>query len=257
MTSTTLPVHDRQPKHLRGTEAARTVDTPELRGVRLGLEAIADVGGAITVDGRAGMGKTFATDLIFHELGIDGYWVTMPHRPRGKETTARIHEAVTGQRVSMRMNTEYELFGDIIDALAGRHIILAIDEAQHLPSGSLNQLRYLYDHSDTKLVLLLVGVDLTESLRRRCEPLMNRVEKRVHFRPYTKANMARFLKDYHPLFSNSGEEAIRVIIEAASGNLRTAATLLKAALSLSTAHRKGLTTDQARAAVRFVSGGAS
>ena len=242
------------PRHLPGTEVANLVETPSLTNVKVGLETIQDSGGAITVDGPPGTGKTFAADVIYHQLNIEGYWVAMPYKPRGKETTARIHEALTGQPVKMRTFTEYELLCDIVDYMSGRHVVLAIDEAQHLTATSLNQLRYLYDHTDTKLVLLLVGAGLDKAIQRNCEPLRNRVERRVAFKHYKATEMARFLKDYHPMFANSTTEVIRLIIDAAGGSVRTAATILKTALNLCEQPEQGITEKEARAVLRLING---
>lgn len=256
MPPTSEPLIRHRPKHLRGTEDANVVQTPDLQSVTLGLKTIAEFGGVITVDGAPGLGKTMASDLVYQELSLDGHWVTMPHQPRNKETTAYIHTAVTGSRVRMRSYTEYEMFNDITDCLNGRHVILAIDEAQHLTSGALHRLRYLYDQPENRLVLLLVGAGLNSALTRRCEALANRVERHVNFKPYSRTRMAKFLKEYHPLFASADADAAQFIINAANGNLRNAATLLKSALSLGADPNSGLDLKTARAAVVLTTGGA-
>ena len=241
--------------HLPGTETASIVPTPQLKQVADGVESLVSFGGVITLDGRPGLGKSAAANLVGYAIDLQKEMVAMPNRPRGKETTAHLYEALTGQRPRMRSITEYELLGDITDLLQGQQVLLAIDEAQHLNSNAFRQLRYLHDRPDSKLVLILIGVGLERHLISACPELDNRVRQRVRFKRYARSDMVRFMQRYHPLFKNTSSDAFNVLLDAINGNLRSCSQVLAAALhDHGTNPERGLTKDEAHAVISTIFG---
>lgn len=241
------------PLHWPGTESASVVLTNPLREVRAALNTLVSDGGVVIVDGSPGLGKTFATNLVLQSLSVAKYWIAMPDKPRGKETTARVNEVLTGRQPEMRRWTEFELLEHNVELLANRYVALVIDEAQHLLTGSLRQLRYLYDRPETSLLLVLVGARVEAAVARRCPELYSRVERMVGFKPMSAAEMREALGNYHPLFANSTPSALKVCWSAAGGEWRGWAKLLRAALAMNVSE-SGMSVAEARAVCRAVYG---
>ena len=241
------------PKHLPGTESAAIVRTLSLREVRAGLSRLTATGGVVLVDGAPGLGKTFSTDLAVAQLGTEAYWIVMPNEPKGKETTARVNLALTGTMPSGR-RTEFDLLEENVGLLEGRPVALVIDEAQHLPTGSLRQLRYLCDRQETQILLVLVGADVERCIQRRCPELYSRAEAIVRFQPLSGADALAFVREFHPLFAHTNPEVLHLLWQALGGSVRGWAKVLKASLGLRFTPALGLTADQAQAALVAVQG---
>lgn len=240
--------------HLPGTDSASLVKTVQLKQVAAGMTSLRDHGGVIILDGPPGLGRTAAAKILGRRLQLEKRFLAMPNRPRGKETTARILTALSGQRVNMRLS-EYELFDDILAWLTGQQMLLAIDEAQHLNRESFRQLRYLQDHDSTNLLLVFIGVDVTREMQRLCPELLNRVQRTILFKPYSRSEMVWFLKEYHPLYANTPKEVYPLLLKAVEGNLRKAATLLSTALDLGVEPGHGFTKESATGVIRAINGG--
>lgn len=210
-------------------------------------------GGVIILDGPPGLGKTAATKVLGRRLDLEKRLVAMPNRPRGKETTARILAALSGQRTNMR-RSEYELFDEIVEWLSGQPVLLAIDEAQHLNRESYRQLRYLQDHDQTRLLVVFVGVNVAREMQRLCPELLNRVQRKIPFTPYSKTEMVAFLSAYHRLYKHTPTDVYPTLLKFLKGNLRNAATLLSAALDLGVDPEQGFTEATAKAIIRAING---
>lgn len=239
------------PLHISGTESAAIVRTTHLREVTVALTRRAVTGGAVIVEGAPGLGKTFATHLVTDGLGMPCHWVAMPDRPKGKEMIARINQVITG-RMPAKNRTEFDLLEETVRLLAGPPVVLVIDEAQHLQTGPLRQLRYLYDRPETTLLLVLVGADAGRSVSFRCPELESRIEAVIHFKPFSGSEMRAVLESYHPMFAKTGPEVMAYMWSALGGNFREWAKVLKAALSLGIAPDEGLSLRNARATLRAV-----
>jgi len=240
--------------HLPGSDSASVVKTTRLQQVAAGMTSLRQHGGVIILDGPPGLGKTAATKVLGRRLDLEKRLLAMPNRPRGKETTARILAALSGQRTNMRLS-EYELLDEIVAWLSGEPVLLAIDEAQHLNRESFRQLRYLQDHDQTSLLLVFVGVNVAAEMQRLCPELLNRVQRTIRFTPYSKSEMAAFLTAYHPLYNNTPAEVYPTLLKFLRGNLRNAATLLSAALDLGVDPDGGFTEATAKGVIRTINGG--
>jgi replication-associated recombination protein RarA len=239
--------------HLPGTDSAKLAETTHLRQVAAGMASVRDHGGVIILDGPPGLGKTAATKILGRELNLEKRLLAMPNRPRGKETTARILTALSGERANMRLS-EFEMLEDIVTWVSDQQVLLAIDEAQHLNRESFRQLRYLQDHDTTNLLLVFVGVNVRRQMRGLCPELLNRVRRTVPFKPYSKSEMVVFLKKYHPLYANTSPEVYPTLLKAVQGNLRNAATLLSAALDFDIDVEQGFTLETAKIVILAVNG---
>jgi Cdc6-like AAA superfamily ATPase len=242
--------------HLSGTDSASLVKTTRLQQVAAGMSSLFDHGGVIILDGPPGLGKTAATKVLGRRLDMEKRLLAMPNRPKGKETTARILTALSGQRANMRLS-EFELLEDIVAWVSDRPVLLAIDEAQHLNRESFRQLRYLQDHDQTNLLLVFVGVNVSREMQRLCPELLNRVQRTIKFVPYSKPEMVAFLRDYHPLYTNTSPDVYPLLLKEIKGNLRNAAKLLSAALDFGIEADTGFTKETAKAVIVAVNGGGS
>lgn len=222
---------DEEPLHWPGTAGAQVVATNPLRETRAAITTLIDNGGVVIVDGDPGLGKTFATHMAVKDCNRDVLWISMPDHPRGKETTARINQALTGRMPKMRQQTEYELLEENLDLLRNRSTALVVDEAQHLPTGSLRQLRYLFDQPSVNLLLVLVGVNVTSLVQQRCPELGNRVSRVVRFGELSGAQTREAVRQYHPLFALADADALELLFDVAGGRFRNWAKLLEAGLA--------------------------
>ena len=240
--------------HLAGSDSAALVKTTRIQQVAAGMASLQDHGGVIIIDGPPGLGKTAATKLLGRQLNLEKRFLAMPNRPRGKDTMARIWTALHQKRANMRWS-EFDLEHEVVDWLTGQQVLLAIDEAQHLNRESFRQLRWLQDLNETNLLLVFVGVNVRSEMQRLCSELLNRVQRTIQFKPYSKPEMVQFLQEYHLLYANTPPDVYPILLKAIDGNLRNAAKLLAAALDLGLDQDRGFTEETARAVIFAVNGG--
>ena len=239
------------PPHWSGTESAKVVATLPFRDVAAGVTALSQTGGLMVVDGPPGVGKTFAVNLAVRPSARDVFWLTMPHQPRGKETSARVHQQLTGRRAPIRRVTEYELLEENLELLRQRGATLVIDEGQHLNRASFSQLGYLLDLSQD-LLLLVVGAGVLRAMNSMCEELVNRADRQIPFGALTAKATRDAMRQYHPVFARSAPEAMGALYRAAGGVFRNWARLLKAAIALGLDDVSG--PDEAAMLIRAVYG---
>lgn len=253
MTCSTSPSwlpDEHQPLFFRGLTGARVVMTKELLEIRAGVNTLTAEGGVVLVDGPPGLGKSFSTDIALAGLDIERIWIAMPDRPRGKETIARIWTALTGRRPNMR-DSELQMFGDVEELLADRSVALVIDEGQHLQTGPLRQLRFLYDRPIASLLLVIVGSGVDQSVMRACPELYNRVDRHVFFKPHDLKTTIEIVRQMHPVYETATGEALGVIWKAAGGCIRTWSSILRTLLTVRTSEFEPLTTGEVTAALRI------
>lgn len=242
------------PEHLPGLESVATIKTPGLREIQHAVSPLYASGGIVLIDGKPGVGKTFATKYVLSELGVRVHWADMPDTPKGKEANARIFTAVTGRRPPTRM-TEYALTDETVDVLEGLKIVLAVDEAQNMTKSALRQLRYLHDRPTTKALLVLVGSGVINVVAQVPE-LDSRVARRVLVKELTGAQLRELLPQLHPTLA-AMTEAVRVqLAEYARGNLRRWARILEVVASMQLVPGAGIDERVAKFVIRAITGGA-
>ena len=174
-----------------GERAGLGVDAHVDLSVTTDIEAVLDLAQAtadvVVVHGRSGCGKTWAArHFAATRSGVtlvtaSGAWVTLAGM------LGRIAAAVgAGDRHASALAAE----GRIIEKLAGRRALLAVDEAHHLSVRQIDELRCLRDIADCGLAL--IGSDvLWSSLcsSARADQITGRVMQRLALRGPSAADV--------------------------------------------------------------------
>jgi DNA transposition AAA+ family ATPase len=255
MTTTAEPLKFAKPpvpEHLPGLRDANTIQTPGLREIRVAVTQLFTDGGIILVDGKPGVGKTFATKSVLAELEVPVHWVDMPDTPRGKEANARIFTAVTGHRPPGRM-TEFALTEETVDVLDGLKAILAIDEAQNMTASALRQIRYLHDRPSTRALLVLVGPGVGRAVEKVPE-LDSRVSRRIQMSNLNTSQMMQLLPLLHTTLSMTSPTILASLAETARGNLRQWARVLEVARHLGVKENQGINAQMSNRILRTMRG---
>lgn len=250
----TVPLVDIAPRHLRGVVGASTVRTPGLRAIEVAVRSLFDDGGIVLVDGKVGVGKTYGTDYVLQALGVAVYWTDMADTSRGREANAKIYEAVTGKRPSMRMSA-YALTAETVDVLDGLQAVLVVDEAPHMTVSAMRQLRYLHDRPTTKVLMVLIGASVIHKVTRVPE-LDNRVSRRITVNELTRAEALEFVPKLHPVLANTSAKVLADLSVYAKGNLRNWAHVLEVANHSDVDPEKGIDPEMGRIIIGALSGGA-
>ena len=200
---------------------------------------MAKIHGIVAVDGPVGVGKSFAVDLAAKDVGQPVFWLDMPDRPKGKETTARILQLLTGRHTNVRL-PEYALLNDVLDLLAGRSCLLIVDEAQNLNQSSLRQIRYLHEQPESCFTLVLVGFGVRQVLELHTPELADRVRRWVQGRPIPLEAVGKAVRAYHPIFAATEPAVIDRLYQSAGGTLRHGGLILEAALAFGLRAERGI-----------------
>ena len=193
------------------TSSLALVPTKQFQKAQLGLAATVRSNDIAAVYGPPGSGKTHAVrHFINHDPGMTGrraHWLQMSYRPSPKELAYRLTEQLGA---NPRGRTQYELVDFIVDHLRDSHDVLVIDEAHHLPSAGLQQLRYLHDRGESSWSLVLVGSDIGKALNSAGE-LRSRVSAAMAFTPLTDQDLVIALRQLHPALDALGNATLRDI----------------------------------------------
>lgn len=243
------------PQHLRGVNGAHTLNTPGLREIRANVAQLKNHGGIILIDGKPGVGKTFGTHEALTTCELNVYWADMSDTPLGKEAIARIFTAVIGRRPNRGM-TSYELTETTCDALQGCQGVIVIDEAQNMTSSALRAVRFLHDRPSTKMLFVLIGSGVFNTVRGVPE-LDSRVSRRSMIRELGSKDLLSNLRELHPLLAATQEKVLVDLGEFAKGNLRNWARVLEVADSLAVDASRGIGAKEAKFIIRSITGGAN
>jgi hypothetical protein len=236
-------------KHLRGLPSVPTVATPDFRKAQVVAADATDLREIAVMSGDPGLGKSFAVYHYVANQQLPWLWLDMPPKASPKEIVVRLLRGLTGgceQRLPV-----YELADELCDVLAEQPRVVIIDEAQHLDSHGLHQLRYLHDRPDADWALLFVGgVGCEKTLA--CDPqLDDRIAGRVRFRPLDGEILLETLDAFSPFFARADRQLLLRLNESyACGVFRRWARLLQVGSRLAEqAGTDRLNTTVARAAL--------
>lgn len=216
--------------HLRGVRSLPEMSEVEWSAtaeVRFALKEAAIDRGLVVVTGRVGVGKTFSVARAAEALtdAVDEVvWLELSSNIRGRALLAALYPDLAGGPPS-RGDTEHQLMAGLHAAIADRHRLLVVDEAQHISRQAMHTLRGLHSHPDADCALVLVG---TPELNRRLPPeLRSRRTASVTLDGLADDEVASVLAAYHPIFAAA---APAVLMEAnrrfARGEMRWWAKLL-------------------------------
>jgi type II secretory pathway predicted ATPase ExeA len=192
--------------HLRGVrdvEGVCDVEWARTQAVRVAVKECALDRGLVTVTGPVGVGKSFsvaraaeASEDIVDEI----VWVELSSSVRGRALLASLYPQLAGGPAP-KGDAESQLLAGLHLAVADRHRLLIVDEAQHITTQAMHALRGLNSHPDADCGLVLIGTD--KLLDRLPPELRSRKTGEVRFERITDAEAPKVLAAYHPLFGDA------------------------------------------------------
>jgi hypothetical protein len=150
-----------------------------------------------------------------------------------KQVIEHLYQAVRGQTGPVpRWVRKAEMIAHLRSDLAGKDVVLMVDEAQNASLRALDLVRQLHEHPTSRSGLVVAGMELREKLARE-EMLNNRVGLRVEFQPLTDTKLVATLHAMHPTFAAMSPALIQAVDdEHCHGQLRCWATFLEWILAM-------------------------
>ncbi|MEU9677778.1 ATP-binding protein [Streptomyces parvus] len=219
---------------------AQLVRTSSVRAVAEAVGQAMAVEGAVCVFGDPGRGKTAAVRMALREVpvGWKVTWVPVPVRP----SVAGMRRAVFDALALPGRFPHTSARADVVVAEAlGEARVRVVDEAQRLPVPCLEYLQSLWDHSGTRITLVLCGAGSERALS-RLPQLASRVGAWQEVPRLAAAEVATVVTGFHPVWRTVPATDLTWIDQSCGhGTFRTWAAL--------TAHLQNVLLTTADAAV--------
>lgn len=222
---------DRAHEHLRDgfrnrrlAEGGRLVVTPQMRQLAAGMSAWMRRGAAIAISGPWGAGKTTVLEAVAAVADVNTAFVTLPGRAKTEAAQwQHITTAITGAQAT---GTARQMQSEAREYLTAVPTLLIVDEAQHLSTAALLQLRWLWDLDFPRFAIVLAGSDLFTRLGD--EPSVDtRIDARIPIREHTSGRMIELLRLHHPMAAATDAHLLNQIDQAyAHGSWRAWSKLL-------------------------------
>ncbi|MDX3458698.1 ATP-binding protein [Streptomyces sp. ME02-8801-2C] len=177
---------------------AQLVGTSSVRVVAEAVGQAMAAEGAVCVFGDPGRGKTVAVRMALHEVppGWKVTWVPVPVRPSVAGMRRAVFDALG---LPGRFPHPPALADAAVAGALGEARVLVVDEAQRLPVPCLEYLQSLWDHSGTRITLVLCGSGSERALA-RLPQLASRVGAWQEVRRLAAAEVAAVVTGFHPLW---------------------------------------------------------
>ena len=194
------------------------VVTPAFRLSQIVCDETAHLGKVAVLYGDPGCGKTHAIEHFLKTTSRPTVFTTATPSPTRKEIFEELIIALTGTCDDMSTT---KIRRQCLALLNDVRPIVAVDEAQHLSSLWLQQLRSLHDAGRFSWPLILVGGMGTARRLKTSPELWSRTGLRAEFAPITGDLLLQTLTEFHPVLANTDPSVLRDIDHRyASGNFR-------------------------------------
>lgn len=249
---------DRADEHLRPgfrnrrlADGGRLVVTPQMRQLAAGMPAWLRRGGAIALSGPWGAGKTTVLEALAAVADVNTAFVTIPGRAKTEAAQwYYITTAITGTEAT---GTARQMQNEAREYCTAVPTLLIVDEAQHLSTGSLLQLRWLWELEFPRFAIVLAGSDLFERLHD--EPsVRDRIDARIPLHAHTPTRMVELLQQHHPIAAATDAHLLHQVDQAyAHGSWRAWSKFLLC-LATDNGHTGALDYDTAATAILSITG---
>lgn len=159
--------------------------------------------GMVLITGEVGAGKTFVGNMLMSRLGPGCLTVMMRHPPQSGKQLLRA--VAVGAGINVRSTDDKQA---LIEGLEqhlirmhqrGRLVVVILDEAQDLPTASLEELRLLWNwEKDGKRLVQIVLIgqpELRDRLQEsKWEPMRQRIVLSYHLGPLAKDDVGPYIR---------------------------------------------------------------
>ncbi|WP_329256683.1 ATP-binding protein [Streptomyces pseudovenezuelae] len=211
------------PRHYLSLKDAVIAPLPVFENLARGMEQTADQRAIMCVSGDAGVGKTFALDVV----------LAVKPRPARRARLLRLVPRPAPTPLSLRsdladvLNLEARpkdpgaFDAALREVLAVRDHLLVVDEAQRLDGSCFEYLRYLFDDPYARLAIVLVVGERGQAVLRRQKMLASRTAVLLTVPHLTPADVAEVIPRFHPLWCGADPDALmRLDTRFCHGNFR-------------------------------------
>lgn len=224
------------PKLARGAVIVETLSVRQVQ--RLGREVM-DTAGILLVDGEPGMGKTTATIAFARTVNHPVAWMLLASGTSGRS----ILTALTQWADLDSTGTSAVLLERLVVHLAEHRVLIVVDEAHLLNVDALRYIRFLYDQTDSRMALVLIGSDFTKAWKKAPE-LRSRVTRHVRVGRLEGSDLISRLQAHHPMLASTAEELLREIDAShCHGDWRSWMEVLARCLRIGMDPSKGITWE--------------
>jgi hypothetical protein len=245
MTAATVLATLPEPENPSGSGLCATVPFDLVQS--LGRQVL-DIGGILIAEGPVGTGETVAAAEFCRGLDCEVLWLLLAATTRGNDV---LREILGGLREDTS-GSGAVLLERARTALAGRRLVIVIDEAHQLHRDALRQIRYLFDQPTARFALILIGRDFTSTWAVAPE-LESRVARHVRFGQLKGARLLQALAAYHPVLRATDADLLKQInAECCGGNWRTWRNFLVAVIGMGATAGSGITRKIAAGALGAV-----
>lgn len=196
-------------RHFAGLDGARTIKTQQFLMARLAVEHCVKRETLGIFTGPAGRGKTFAIESATRDLDLPVVRTLFGSNTNRKEVARALLSEVEGVP---HKGTYYELSEQLVDSFVTPHVAI-IDEAQHLNQDCTFFLRYLLDHPETHVAILLIGAEGLWTKICKDPTLKSRIYRRVEFGNIPLADLLKALPKYHPIYTGVDRELLQELAD--------------------------------------------
>lgn len=148
-----------------GLDATYVAQNLGLRECILKARAAINNDAIMAIDGVSGTGKTTSARLISQSGKRPFAMVRMTDSPRPTELLRRGLKAITGVPTA-NSDERFHLQERFLGVLNGWGGVLVVDELQHSLANVMQELTWLYEESDHRFGVLMVGTGVIEALER-------------------------------------------------------------------------------------------
>jgi DNA transposition AAA+ family ATPase len=204
--------------HFLKLEGAAAMNTVSFAATRDAFADAAEAEAIALIHGDAGLGKSFAMQHAIATAGLPVAALAFHTHMTLKRLLQELLFTVTGVP---HPGTRYALFDSLRETLADEPRLIVLDEAQLLNHESVETLRSLWDDSQTRFALVLVGGNGCWDLINSYPMLSSRIYTRVAFQPLNQDDVLELIPLYHPIYRDASARTIeRIDKRFARGNFR-------------------------------------
>jgi hypothetical protein len=200
--------------HVKGLAQPTTVWSDKVQETTVRMLQASRFNALMAVIGPPGTGKSHAAGRAAEACESDPaqpaevVWVQLPKSTSEKDLLVYAYPQIVGVPAPAGRGVLIrDLAEDIRLALAERHRVLIVDEAQFAKPQALNWLRSLHDDFRTDFAQVLITT--WEGRRRLAREIRSRGSKKVEFELLADSQILEFLHGYDPLFTTADPDLLK------------------------------------------------